>query len=151
MQHNVTQMENRPIGQNGNVSLEQIHLAQPQRPQAHWYRGHFQFIGKPHLPTFAGAGAPRHGVALSGIVFGMAAWAENREGHAVRRIVREMHDVEEAVRLVAHLANVAGRLQHAQPEFAPARIVVLSVFRSYGHWATLAARGESRSVTIAAL
>jgi hypothetical protein len=45
-----------------------------------------------------------------------------------------MHDVEQAVRLVAHLADVAGRFQHGQPEFAPSRTVVLPVFGSYGHF-----------------
>jgi hypothetical protein len=65
-------------------------------------------------------------------MFGMAFWAEHRQARAIRRIVRKVNHVEPPVRLVAHLADVAGRFQHGQAEPTPPRIVILPVFGSNG-------------------
>ena len=70
-------------------------------------------------------------------MFGMASGAEHGQAGAVRRIVREMHHVQQPVRLVAHLADVPGRFQHGQPEFAPPRVIILPVFGSNGQFGPL--------------
>jgi hypothetical protein len=67
-------------------------------------------------------------------MFGMAPGAEDGQARAVRRIVREVDHVEQAVRLVAHLADVASGFQHGQPEFLPAGAIIFPVFGSNGHF-----------------
>ena len=55
-----------------------------------------------------------------GVVFGVAIRAQHRQKILIRRVVGEMGNVQEAVRLAAALADVAGGHQHAKPKLAPA-------------------------------
>ena len=82
------------------------------RPGADGEGSEANFLAQPNLPAPLRPGAARHGDALWGVVLGVAAGAQHREQMLVGRVVGEMGDVQETMRLAAALADAAGGGEH---------------------------------------